>query len=212
MSDNEKVSADELRDGTVSATAAEQLQAEQPQEETASAAEAAGDEQPLDHSEFTALLEDARDKADEHWNQCLRLQAEIENLRKRFERDLANAHKYALDRFTQELLPVRDSLEMAIAAFVAENTESNKLSEGVELTLQMLISVLEKFGITEVNPQDERFNPDFHQAMSIQERADVEPNTVVTVVQKGYLLHDRLIRPAMVIVSRAPAASDTGQA
>ncbi len=101
---------------------------------------------------------------------------------------------------------------MGIAAFAAEQSEPNKLGEGVELTLQMLTAALEKFGVTEVDPQDERFNPDYHQAMSIQERADVEPNTVVTVVQKGYLLNDRLIRPAMVIVSKAPAASDTGQA
>ena len=164
---------------------------------------AAGDVVP-DHAELTALLEDARGKADEHWDQVLRLQAEIDNLRRRTERDLANAHKFALERFANELLPVRDSLEMGLAAFETENTEKHK--EGIELTLQMLAGVMDKFDIKEVNPQDEAFNPDFHQAMSIQEREDVEPNTVVTVVQKGYLLHDRLIRPAMVIVSRAPEA------
>ncbi len=81
------------------------------------------------------------------------------------------------------------------------------MQEGVELTLQMLTTVLGKFGITEVNPQLERFNPDFHQAVSLQERADIEPNTVVTVVQKGYLLNERLLRPAMVIVSRLPEDS-----
>ena len=155
-----------------------------------------------DHAQLAALLEDARGKADEHWDQVLRLQAEMDNMRRRTERDLANAHKFALERFTNELLPVCDSLEMGLAAFDSENTEKHK--EGVELTLQMLNSVMEKFDIREVNPQNEAFNPDFHQAMSIQERADVEPNTVVTVVQKGYLLHDRLIRPAMVIVSKAP--------
>ncbi len=158
-----------------------------------------------DHTQLAALLEDARGKADEHWDQVLRLQAEMENLRRRTERDLANAHKFALERFTNELLPVCDSLEMGLAAFDSENTEKHK--EGVELTLQLLSSVMEKFDIREVNPQDESFNPDFHQAMSMQERADVEPNTVVTVVQKGYLLHDRLIRPAMVIVSKAPAGN-----
>jgi len=161
-----------------------------------------------EHVELTALLEDVRGKADEHWNQCLRLQADMENLRKRSERELSNAHKFALERFAQDLLPVRDSLEMGLAAFDNENAEIDTLREGIELTLQMLSSVMGKFEIQEVNPQDERFDPDFHQAMSIQERADVEPNTVVTVVQKGYLLNDRLIRPAMVIVSKAPAANN----
>ena len=155
-----------------------------------------------DHAELTALLEDARGKADEHWDQVLRLQADLENLRRRSERDLANAHKFALERFASELLPVRDSLEMGLAAFENENTEKHK--EGVELTLQMMSGVMDKFEIREVNPQDEAFDPDYHQAMSMQEREDVEPNTVVTVVQKGFLLHDRLIRPAMVIVSKAP--------
>ena len=158
-----------------------------------------------DHVELTALLEDARGKADAHWDQCMRLQADIENLHKRGERDLANAHKYGLERFAAELLPVKDSLEMGLAAFDTDNAEIEKLKEGVELTLQMLGNALERFEIKEVNPQDEPFNPDFHQAMSMQPRDDVEPNTVVTVVQKGYQLHDRLIRPAMVIVSQAPA-------
>lgn len=159
---------------------------------------------PLDHVELTALLEDARGKADEHWDMVVRLQADLDNLRKRGERDLANAHKFALERFAGELLPVKDSLEMGLAAFDAEGADPAKLQEGVALTLQMLTSALEKSAIVEVNPQDERFDPDFHQAMSMQERDDVEPNTVVTVVQKGYTLNGRLIRPAMVIVSRAP--------
>lgn len=167
---------------------------------------AAEAEAPLDHAALSGMLEDARNKADEHWNQCLRVQADLENLQKRSERDLANAHKFALERFSQELLPVRDSLEMGLSAFTEHTADADKLREGVDLTLQMLTGAMEKFGITEVNPQDEPFNPDFHQAMSMQEREDVAPNTVVTVVQKGYLLHDRLIRPAMVIVSSAAQA------
>ena len=155
-----------------------------------------------DHAELTALLEDARGKVDEHWDQCMRMQAEMENLRKRAERDLANAHKFALERFANELLPVKDSLEMGLTAFDHEDKEKHK--EGIELTLQMLTTVMSKFDIAVINPQDEPFNPDFHQAMSTQERDDVDPNTVVTVIQKGYLLHDRLIRPAMVIVSKVP--------
>ena len=178
--------------------------------------EQAGAERPAETGEVTAppqetelamLLEDARNKADENWNLCLHLQADLENLRKRSERDLANAHKFALERFAQELLPVRDSLEMGLATSAGGQVDPARLQEGVELTLQMLTTALSKFGITEVNPQLERFNPDFHQAMSLQERADVEPNTVVTVVQKGYLLNDRLLRPAMVIVSAAPKAT-----
>lgn len=158
-----------------------------------------------DSEELHALLTDARAKADEHWDQCLRLQAEIENLRKRNERDLANAHKFALERFAAELLPVRDSLEMGLLA-AAENAGVDKLKEGSELTLKMLSSAMEKFNIKEINPLNEQFNPEYHEAMSMQERQDVAPNTVVTVVQKGYLLNDRLIRPAMVIVSRGGAA------
>ena len=160
-----------------------------------------------DHTELTALLEDARGKADEHWDQVVRLQAEMDNLRKRSERDLANAHKFALERFANELLPVKDSLEMGLAAFDTEAADPEKLREGVVLTLQMLSAAMDKAAIKEVNPRDERFNPEFHQAMSMQERDDVEPNTVVTVVQKGYTLNERLIRPAMVIVSKSPGSN-----
>jgi len=156
-----------------------------------------------DHVELTALLEDARAKVDDHWDQCLRLQADIENQQKRAERDLSNAHKFALERFANELLPVRDSLEMGLSAFDHENTGKHK--EGIELTLQMMTNAMEKFGITEINPQDAVFDPEQHQAMSMQEVEGVAPNTVVTVVQKGYLLNDRLIRPAMVVVAKAPA-------
>jgi molecular chaperone GrpE len=140
---------------------------------------------PSQETELAMLLEDARTKADENWNLCLHLQADLENLRKRSERDLANAHKFALERFAQALLPVRDSLEMGLATSAGGQIDSARLQEGVELTLQMLTTALGKFGITEVNPQLERFNPDFHQAMSLQERADVVPNTVVPWFRKA---------------------------
>jgi molecular chaperone GrpE len=100
---------------------------------------------------------------------------------------------------------------MGLATFDQDINDTRKLREGVDLTLQMLTAALEKFSIREVNPENEAFNPDFHQAMSMQERKDVAPNTVVTVVQKGYLLNDRLIRPAMVIVARAPQDADGGE-
>lgn len=172
--------------------------------------ETAGEE--ADPQRLANLLEDARSRADDHWNQCLRLQAELDNLRKRAERDVTNAHKFALEKFVQELLPVRDSLEMGIAAARdGETVDADKLLEGKELTGKMLWSALEKFGVRELDPMGEKFNPEYHEAMSIQERADVEPNTVVTVVQKGYVLNDRLVRPAMVIVSKAPAQAQGGQ-
>jgi len=160
-------------------------------------------------TQLHALLEDARNKADENWNQCLRLQAEVENLRKRAQRDLENAHKYGLEKFAVDLLPVRDSLEMGIAAAEGESVDPVKLKEGASLTLKMLGDVMQRYGIVEIDPQGQRFNPEFHEAMSIQQRSDLEPNTVVTVVQKGYILNDRLIRPAMVIVAQAAPSSPT---
>ena len=163
-----------------------------------------------DPEELHALLTDARSKADQHWDQCLRLQADMENLRKRNERDLANAHKFALEKFANALLPVKDSLEMGLLAAV-ENADVARLVEGSELTLKMLTSAMEKYNINEINPLNEKFNPEYHEAMSMQERDDVEPNTVVTVVQKGYTLNDRLIRPAMVIVSRGGAAQQINE-
>ena len=163
---------------------------------------------PSSHEELTLLLEDARSKADDHWNQVLRLQAEMDNLRKRAARDLESAHKFALDRFVAGLLPVKDSLELGLAA--AQDTSAGavqKLHEGTALTLKLLTQVLEKFGVREINPQGEPFNPEFHQAMTLQPSTQVPPNTVMNVFQKGYVLNERLVRPAMVVVSAADAAS-----
>jgi molecular chaperone GrpE len=195
MSDQEKVVAEEEL-GSVQETQSDQV--------------AADDAPAMDPDALQALLEDARNKADSHWDQCLRLQADIDNLRKRNERDLINAHKFALEKFAVDLLPVKDSLEMGLAA-AGENTDVAGLKEGGELTLKMLASAMGKYNINEVNALNETFNPEYHEAMSVQERADVKPNTVVTVVQKGYVLNDRLIRPAMVIVSKATQESSGGQ-
>ena len=158
------------------------------------------------------LLEDARDKADEHWNQLVRAKAELENLRKRSQRDLENAHKFATDKFSQDLLQVWDSLELGHQAAQDETTDVAKLREGTELTLKLLTSVMQKNGIEQIDPMNEPFNPEFHQAMAMQERDDIAPNTVVAVVQKGYTLNGRLIRPAMVMVSKASAPSVDEQA
>ncbi|WP_127476758.1 nucleotide exchange factor GrpE [Sulfurivermis fontis] len=173
--------------------------------DSAASAEAAVQEQAApDAQELQLQLEDARSKADEHWNQVLRLQAELENNRRRAERDVENAHKYALDRFTQDLLPVRDSLELALAA-IGPDSALDRLREGTELTLKMLTQAMEKYGIREVNPVGQPFNPEQHQAMSMQESTEVAPNCVLAVMQKGYTLNDRLVRPALVVVAKAPA-------
>jgi len=159
----------------------------------------------LDVAALTQALEEARAKAEENWDLALRTKAEMDNLRKRTERELENAHKYALEKFAGELLAVRDSLEMGIQA--AGDAEAAQLKEGSELTLKMLTQVMEKFGIQAVDPTGEKFDPELHQAMSMQETAGVAPNTVVAVMQKGYTLNDRLLRPAMVMVAKAPADS-----
>ncbi len=177
------------------------------QEAESQGAETTENREQQDSARLTVMLEDARAKADEHWDQLVRAKAEVENLRKRHERDLANAHKYALEAFVQELLPVKDSMELGLNAALDDNADVAKLREGTELMIKMMASALEKFNVVEIDPAGEPFDPELHQAMSIQERDDVAPNTVVTVVQKGYTLNGRLVRPAMVMVSKTPADS-----
>ena len=155
------------------------------------------------------LLEDARNKADEHWNELLRLQAESENMRKRHARDLENAHKFGMEKFIQDILPVWDSLAMAMNAAQDENVNVDSIKEGMELTLKMMSDTMKKFNLEEISPEGEQFNPEMHQAMSMLETADTAPNTVINVFQKGYLLNGRLIRPAMVVVSKAAASKDS---
>ncbi|NNF96309.1 MAG: nucleotide exchange factor GrpE [Halobacteria archaeon] len=153
-------------------------------------------------------LAEAEAKAKEHWDQLLRVKAEQENLRRRHEREVQNAHKYALERFVQDLLPVIDSLEMGAEAAAGEGATLEKVREGTELTLKMLLSTIDKFGIQAVHPEGEAFNPDYHQAMSMLESPEHAANTVMNVMQKGYTLNERLIRPAMVVVSKGePAAA-----
>ena len=147
-------------------------------------------------------LAEARRAAQEHLDRALRAQAELENVRRRAERDLAHAHKFALERFVSELLPVRDSLELGLAASAGEGAGTAGIAEGVELTLRMLEQVMDKFGVKAVDPAGDPFNPEFHQAMTMQESDTAESGTVLTVVQKGYLLNERLVRPAMVIVAK----------
>jgi len=192
---------DEIQTPKQSERAKRESSAEQAEGEEAAAVP--GEE--LSHEQLLLTLQDAQAKADQYWNQLLLARAEMENSRRRSERDVESAHKYALEKFVRELLPVKDSLELGLAAATGEGAELDKLREGMELTLKMLGAALEKFGVKEVNPKGEKFNPERHQAMAMQESATSEPNTVLTVYQKGYLLNDRLIRPAMVVVSSAAA-------
>ena len=144
------------------------------------------------------MLAELKAKADENWDRYLRVAAELENVRKRAVRDVENAHKFALERFSRELLAVKDSLEMGLAA---ENADADSLREGSEATLKMLATTMERFGLAEVDPVGEPFDPEFHEAMTVQPAPDAEPGSVLTVVQKGYTLNGRLLRPAMVVVA-----------
>ncbi len=140
----------------------------------------------------------------EQQDTVLRAQAEVQNMRRRCQTDVEKAHKFALEKFSAELLTVIDNLERALDAVPESAGEGVKaLQEGVELTLKGFLETCEKFNIRQLNPEGEPFDPQLHQAMSMVPNPDVEPNTVVAVVQKGYLLNDRVIRPAMVMVSKA---------
>lgn len=143
-----------------------------------------------------------RAKVDENRDLYLSALADAENIKRRAERDVQNARKFALEKFVNELLPVKDSLEMGLAAS-AETNDINKLSEGTELTLKMLTAAVTKFGVKAVDPLGDKFNPELHEAIAMQPSTEADPNTVVQVIQKGYVLHDRLVRPAMVIVAKA---------
>jgi len=153
-------------------------------------------------STLRAQLSDSEERVASQQDQLLRIQAEMENQRKRAQNDVTKAHKFALEKIALDLLPVKDSLEMGLVAATADDAEPSKIIEGSELTLKMLAQALEKYNIVELNPVDEKFDPEFHQAMSMQPVEGKEPNTVASVMQKGYTLNDRLIRPALVMVAK----------
>ncbi len=160
--------------------------------------EAAADtRQATDDPESALAVAEA--KANENWERYLRAAAEVENIRKRAARDVENAHKFALERFGKELLAVKDGLEMALGT--TENATVESLLEGSEATLKLLESTLERFGIVVIDPEGEPFDPELHEAISVQPSANLEPGSVVSVVQKGYSLNGRLLRPAMVMVA-----------
>ncbi|MEP4892199.1 MAG: nucleotide exchange factor GrpE [Aliiglaciecola sp.] len=178
-------------------------QAEQAEVEQAAENAGAGDSE-----QTIAKLQEALAKAEatvnEQRDSVLRAKAEMENARRRAEAEVEKARKFALERFAGELLPVADNLERAIQLADPDNESLKPMIEGVDITLKSFVSTVEKFGLKVIDPQGEPFNPELHQAMSMQENAELSPNTVMAVMQKGYEINGRLLRPAMVMVSRAP--------
>jgi molecular chaperone GrpE len=147
-------------------------------------------------------LTESEERAKSHWEQYLRAVAELENVRKRAQRDIESANRYGLEKLAQELLPVKDSLELAVAN--AATADAASLKEGAQATLALLAKALDKFGIKLIDPQGEPFDPARHEAMMAQPSATAEPNSVLNVIQPGYELNGRLLRPARVIVAKEP--------
>ena len=186
---------------------------ENPVEETVENVEAVLEEEISasegDADAMSAELAVLQKKADDHYDQLVRAHAEIENLKRRHTQELEKAHKYALDKFVGELLTIWDSLELGLQAAQNDEADVASLREGTELTVKMFGDVMEKFNVERINPDGEAFNPEFHQAMSMVPNAEMAPNTVMAVMQKGVSLNGRLIRPAMVVVSQAmPEAAE----
>lgn len=170
-------------------------------DEVSAAEEASAEDAEAPAEEPDAVPDQAgfKAKADENWEKYLRAAAELDNVRKRAARDVEKAHKFALEGFATELLAVLDSLEAGLAA--AEDADAETLRQGSEATLKQLLAILQRFGVEEVDPHGEPFDPTLHEAMTVQPSADVEPGSVVTVFQKGYALNGRLLRPARVVVA-----------
>lgn len=187
----------------VERVSAEQAESDQPCTETETETEAGttGDDEVEDISPEQAL-EQAQATIKDYWDQMMRLRADIENNRKRAQRDVQNAHKYAIKNLVEALLPIIDSMEMGLIAAAAENATLESIREGSELTMNMLVQVLEKQGLVQLDPIGEKFDPEQHQAISMTDDAEAESNTVISVMQKGFLLNDRLVRPAMVVVAK----------
>src|SRR3990167_3235331 len=160
----------------------------------------------LTHPEYEELMQklnEADQKIAQHWERILRMQADSENVARRNERDVANAHKFALEKFVDQLLPIVDSLELSVANVPPQSAEAAKVTiEGVNLTLKLFYGAMEKFGIKQINTLAAPFDPEYQQAISMQVDENAKPGTVISVLQKGYTLNDRLIRPALVVVSK----------
>jgi molecular chaperone GrpE len=162
--------------------------------------------QPSDLDSLKAQLAMAEKKAADNWDRALRAAAELENLRRRSERETQASRKYALEQILGELISVHDSLELGLKSASGEDPDSKAVLEGLQLTHRQLWSTLERYGVSVVDPAGQPFDPDLHEAVSATDTSEVPPNQVVSVMQKGYRLHDRLLRPAMVVVARPPAS------
>jgi len=171
--------------------------------EEESAAQTAPVEDDAVVSASESALAAAHAKADENWEKYVRSAAELENVRKRATRDVEKAHKFALERIVGDLLEVRDSLEMALSA--GDDSSIESLREGNETTLRLLATTMQRYGVEDIDPLGEPFDPNCHEAVTMQPSADAEPDSVLTVFQKGYALNGRLLRPARVVVAAAPA-------
>lgn len=169
----------------------------QPQAESADMAEVSIEGLQAQLATLAAAYESAKE-------QSLRSQADAQNARRRAEQDIEKAHKFGQDKIVNDLLPVVDSLERALSTIDASNEAFTAIAEGIQLTYKSFIDALARHQVIVVNPHGEPFDPNLHQAVSAVPNPDVEPNTVINVFQKGYTLHGRLVRPAMVVVSKAP--------
>ena len=150
--------------------------------------------------DLESQLQEAQQSAKDNWDKLLRSQAEMENLKRRTTKDLENAHKFALDGFVKALLEVIDSLTMGIKSAKHEKAQLETTTEGLELTMKVFNSTLEKFGVESINPIDEKFDPELHEAVTMVPMPDKKSNTVLEVIQTGFTLNGRLVRPALVIV------------
>ena len=171
--------------------------------ESTAAEEVTGDEAPAQEASLEDVVAQLQEDVAAAKDLALRAQADAQNVKRRAEQDVEKARKFALEQFTRELLPVVDNLERALEAASGEDEVVKPIAEGVELTLKSFLDALSKFNIERVDPQGEPFDPNLHQAMSMIENDEVEPNSVIAVMQKGYTLNGRLVRPAMVMVSKA---------
>jgi len=157
-------------------------------------------EQESPEDDLATQLETAQQSAKDNWDKVLRAQAEMENLKRRNAKDLENAHKFALDGFVKALLEVKDSLTMGLKTAKDDNASVDSITEGLEMTDKVFLSTMEKFGVELLDPTGEAFNPEFHEAVTMIPMPDKESNSVLEVVQHGFTLNGRLVRPAMVVV------------
>lgn len=207
MADEQKVNEQAMEDEVKAQAAEENANVDRKVDEINDDNEEVIDElAALEAEELIVRIKQVQSKADENWDIALRTKAEMENVRRRTEKEVSNARKYGIEKMIGEILPVKDSMELGLKAAVDMDIEDeavHKIREGMELTLKMMNDALSKIGITEISPEEgDVFSAEFHQAMSMQEIPGKKSNTIVAVMQKGYLLNKRLVRPAMVMVAK----------